>query len=411
MSLPETIYQILANTAVVFALTYAILAWLGQKGADRKIRDLTNIVVFSGLMALAVVQSIALADGVNIDAHGGILAASIVFLGAKRSIVPALSGIVASYALSDPDLIGGSAGILLSFFAATAAVWLVKQTGAKRSVSWLTFLIPASVAGIADNLPLLFTIPHPNLSLLIEAAAFEVLAAGVFSSLVWIGESRHEAIQANLALTHRLRSAIQETADALGYAMEHRDVVTGDHQNRSAQLVKVVGEALGLDEIRIEGLTLAALLHDIGQIEVPSEILSRPGPLTSAERSLVKLHPEVGHDILKGIEFEQPVAEIVYQHQERFDGSGYPRGLKGEKIMLEARILRLCDTVIALSSPRPYRPPYDREYILKAVREGAGREFDPEVASAFLAAHTSDDPRLEIIRPDKLGRGRKKQAA
>jgi len=129
---------------------------------------------------------------------------------------------------------------------------------------------------------------------------------------------------------------------------------------------------------------IAGTLHDLGKIYVPPSILSRPGELAEIEFSLIKAHPKVGHDILKTIQFPWPIAEMVYQHQERLDGSGYPRGLAGEKIMLEARILAVADVVEAMSSHRPYRPALGIDKALEEINEQKGVLYDLDVVEACL---------------------------
>jgi len=130
------------------------------------------------------------------------------------------------------------------------------------------------------------------------------------------------------------------------------------------------------------GLNIAALVHDIGKISIPSEILSKPGPLTPIELRLIKEHSRAGYEILSPIDFPWPIAEIVYQHHEAIDGSGYPRELKGGEILLEARILAVADTVEAISSHRPYRPALGTEYALRELQNLTGLKYDPDVVAA-----------------------------
>jgi HD-GYP domain-containing protein (c-di-GMP phosphodiesterase class II) len=131
-------------------------------------------------------------------------------------------------------------------------------------------------------------------------------------------------------------------------------------------------------------LNLAALVHDIGKINVPAEILSKPGKLTSAEFNLIKMHPQTGFDILKSIEFPWPVAEVVLQHQERLDGSSYPQGLKGDEISLNARILSVADVIEAMSSHRPYRPSLGIDIALEEIKNNRGILYDPVVVDACM---------------------------
>jgi PAS domain S-box-containing protein len=187
----------------------------------------------------------------------------------------------------------------------------------------------------------------------------------------------------------RLREALSGTVAAMGALVEMRDPYTAGHERRTADLVAAIARELGLSEDEIETLDLTARMHDIGQIAVPAEILTRPGKLTDNEFTLIKAHPQVAYDILAPIDFGRPVAEVILQHHERLDGSGYPKGLRGDAIMLEARILAVADVVEAMSSHRPYRPAVGVEAALAEVAAGAGRSFDPRVVAAcervFLA--------------------------
>jgi len=135
----------------------------------------------------------------------------------------------------------------------------------------------------------------------------------------------------------------------------------------------------------MEGLRMAGELHDIGKIHVPAEILSKPGKISEVEFSIIKSHPQMGYDILKSIDFPWPVHEFVYQHHERMNGSGYPLGLKGEKIHLEARILAVSDVIEAMASHRPYRPALSLEQALDEIEKNRGILYDPKVVDACLA--------------------------
>jgi HD-GYP domain-containing protein (c-di-GMP phosphodiesterase class II) len=141
---------------------------------------------------------------------------------------------------------------------------------------------------------------------------------------------------------------------------------------------------MNLTQDQQDGLRLAGIVHDIGKISIPSEILSKPGKLTEIEYRLIKIHPESGYDILKDIEFTYPVAEIVLQHHERINGSGYPKGLKGAEILLEARVLAVADVVEAMASHRPYRPALGIEKALEEISQNRGVIYDPEAVDACL---------------------------
>jgi PAS domain S-box-containing protein/putative nucleotidyltransferase with HDIG domain len=182
----------------------------------------------------------------------------------------------------------------------------------------------------------------------------------------------------------RLRRSLESTVSALASALEMRDPYTAGHQQRVTDLACAIAEEMGLADDHIDGIRLAGLIHDIGKINIPAEILNKPGQLTEIEYSLFKNHPQVGHDVLKTVEFPWPVAQIVLQHHERMDGSGYPQGLSGEEIMLEARILAVADIVEAIASHRPYRPARGAGDALEEILHNKGTLYDSEVVDACL---------------------------
>ncbi len=182
----------------------------------------------------------------------------------------------------------------------------------------------------------------------------------------------------------RLERSIMHTVEAISQMVELRDPYTSGHERRVGDLAAAIGRELGLDEHHITSLRIAGNVHDVGKITVPAEILSKPGKLSTAEYEIVKTHVEKGYDILKNIDFPWPVAKIVLQHHERMDGSGYPRGLQGEDIMLEARILAVADIIESMSTHRPYRPALGLEAALKEVLARSGSLYDPRVVAVTL---------------------------
>lgn len=179
------------------------------------------------------------------------------------------------------------------------------------------------------------------------------------------------------------KKLLDQVVAAFSAAMGLKDPYTARHQERVAKLACAIAEELGLPPERVEGLRVAALLHDVGKVlAVPGEILSKPGKLADYEMALIRPHPDVGYELLRNVEFPWPVGEIVRQHHERLDGSGYPRGLRDDEIILEARILGVADVVEAISSHRPYRPALGVERALEEIRD-EGR-YDREVAQACL---------------------------
>ena len=183
----------------------------------------------------------------------------------------------------------------------------------------------------------------------------------------------------------RLSVALNQTVQALGAAVEVRDSYTAGHQRRVTELALAIARKLGLSDEPCQGIRVAGLMHDIGKLAVPSEILSKPTKLTEVERDLIQEHPAVAHGILSSIEFPWPVAEIVVQHHERIDGSGYPRRLRGDEILLEARILAVADVAEAMSSHRPYRPSLGVSAALAEIRVGRGLRYDAQAADACVA--------------------------
>jgi PAS domain S-box-containing protein/putative nucleotidyltransferase with HDIG domain len=184
----------------------------------------------------------------------------------------------------------------------------------------------------------------------------------------------------------RLRGAMTSTVLALASTLEQRDPYTAGHQRNVAKLAAAIAAKLGIAEGEREGIYLAAVVHDIGKIQVPSDILSKPGKLSPLEYQLIKGHAQAGYDIVKGIDFPWPVAEMILQHHERIDGSGYPRGLKGEAMLPGAKILAVADVVEAMMAHRPYRAALGPEAALGEIREGRALRYDAAAVDACLAA-------------------------
>ena len=182
----------------------------------------------------------------------------------------------------------------------------------------------------------------------------------------------------------RLRSTFDEAIHALASAVKFRDPYTAIQQRRVTQLAVAIAEEMGLPDEQIEGLRVAAAVYDIGKINIPIEFLSDPEGLTDLEYGIIQAHPQVGYEVLKTVQFPWPVAEIVLQHHERMDGSGYPQGLKGEEIMLEARILAVADVVVAMASRQPYRSALGIESALEEISRNRGTLYDPIVVGACL---------------------------
>jgi HD-GYP domain-containing protein (c-di-GMP phosphodiesterase class II) len=193
---------------------------------------------------------------------------------------------------------------------------------------------------------------------------------------------RKLAEQELAAGAERLRRTVHGAIAAMGSVVERRDPYTAGHERHVAELASLIGRELGLCDADLETLELAAQVHDIGKIGVPAEILARPGKLAEAEIDIVRLHPQIGHDILASVEFEGPVAEVVLQHHERLEGSGYPQGLAAERILPAACIIAVADVVEAMASHRPYRPALGMDRALEEIREQSGVLYDARAVAA-----------------------------
>ncbi len=204
-----------------------------------------------------------------------------------------------------------------------------------------------------------------------------------------IGTLRTRAERDRSAYEHEhhaeiLQKSLEQSIRAIADTVDARDPYTAGHQRRVAELAVSIAREMGLPEHKIHGIQLAAVVHDLGKIHVPAEILTKPGKLSDIEFMLIKTHPQAGYDILKDVEFPWPIAEIVRQHHEKLDGSGYPQGLKDGQILLEARIMTVADVVETMSSHRPYRPSLGMELALREIERGRGSVYDPAVADACL---------------------------
>jgi PAS domain S-box-containing protein/putative nucleotidyltransferase with HDIG domain len=186
----------------------------------------------------------------------------------------------------------------------------------------------------------------------------------------------------------KLQKTLRGMVGALSSVLEMRDPYTAGHQKRVAQLACAIGKELGFSEEQVEGMRMIGLLHDIGKIAVPAEILTKPGKINDLELNIIRMHAEAGYNIIKDIEFPCPVAESILQHHERMDGSGYPKGLSGPDMLIQARILAVADVVEAMSSHRPYRPGLGIENALKEIGQNKSILYDPAIVDICLKLFT-----------------------
>lgn len=181
-----------------------------------------------------------------------------------------------------------------------------------------------------------------------------------------------------------LRQSLEQSIETIADTVEARDPYTAGHQRRVSELAIAIAREMRLPDEQINGIHFAAIIHDLGKIHIPAEILAKPGKLTDIELMLVHTHPQAGYDILKDVKFPWPIADMILQHHEKLNGSGYPRGLKGKQILPESRVLTVADIVEAMSSHRPYRAALGIKPALDEIRRGRGKEYDPMVVDACL---------------------------
>lgn len=266
----------------------------------------------------------------------------------------------------------------------------VRNAGAEPHQARWQDLFPGAGAWSALALPLRSNSDAPFGALYIVASGGEAFDENETRLLVelsndlafGVGVLRTRA--AREEATRKLRSSLEQTIEAIAATLERRDPYTAGHERGVADLAVAIAREMGLTEAICEGIHFGALVHDLGKIQVPAEILSKPSRLTPIEYELVKGHPEVGYDILKSIDFPWPVAQMVLQHHERLDGSGYPRGLGGDAIVLEACVLAVADVVEAMASHRPYRPGMGVDKALAEIERNRGRLYCPQAVDACL---------------------------
>ncbi|MGZ8268564.1 MAG: HD-GYP domain-containing protein [Burkholderiales bacterium] len=194
----------------------------------------------------------------------------------------------------------------------------------------------------------------------------------------------------------KLRTAFTQTIQVLLSASEQRDAYTAEHQHRVGELTVAIASEMQLPAPQIEGLRFGAMVHDIGKLGIPSELLSLPRKLKVEEFALVKMHSQIGYEIVKDVDYPWPIGKVVLQHHERLDGSGYPNQLRGNDICLEARVLAVADAIEAMASHRPYRPAIGVESAVAEVREERGTKYDADVVDACLAVHARGELRTML---------------
>lgn len=258
--------------------------------------------------------------------------------------------------------------------------------------------IPDGVTGMPFGVLLVYS-KVPNTFGDSEVQLFESLAKEIGFGLRSI-ERQHkldDQIHEKELTQERLSTALRSTIEAMSKTMEWRDPYTAGHQKRVASISMAIARKLGWENERIQALYMAGMVHDIGKMAVPSEILTKPSRLTDLEMQLVQGHVEAGYQILKDIPFPWPIAEMVHQHHERLDGSGYPNQLQGEQICEEARVLAVADTLEAMATHRPYRPAKGLNAALEEIRLESGSKLDAKVVDAAFMLLNGENELQQII--------------
>ncbi|NQT66935.1 MAG: PAS domain S-box protein [Actinobacteria bacterium] len=212
----------------------------------------------------------------------------------------------------------------------------------------------------------------------------------------WVDVTDRKVMEDNLKVSyHKLQKILEGTIHTLAGIVEIKDPYTSSHQKRVSKLAVAISNELGIESKIIEGIRIAANIHDIGKINIPASILSKPGKLSNIEFDMIKTHSQSGYEMIKEIEFPMPIAEIILQHHEKLDGSGYPRGLKDKDIMFEAKILTVTDVVEAMSSDRPYRPALGLDKAIEEIKKNKGILHDPGIVDACIKVITKKGFRFD----------------
>lgn len=371
----------LAMMALALVVAFELEYWLDLGERQHQIVRNLTLVAF-GIFSIAFHHYMN-DHPVFIDIRGVGIAIATLFGGIALGTLTLLAGIAAHAWVGGTALLADSLGLCLDLI----LMVLVLRWGMSASI--LRIVLAGCAVGIGEATALLFIAPvELGLSLFQDYSLslffIQILGTFLFGWLLKLQDERIRGRAHGRTRIQNLNEALKRGVAALSTAMVHHDPSTAGHEQRVADLCVKVGQSLGMDADRLEGLQLAAMVHDVGQIRVPREILSRPRRLSPEEFELVKLHVEAGYQILKDVPFPWPIANIVRQHHEHMDGSGYPSGLRGEQMLPEARILHVCDAMEAMTSHRPFRRAYPIERALDELQAYKATRYDPAVVDVVV---------------------------
>lgn len=365
----------------VFELKYR----LDLEERQRRIVRGITLVVF-GVCTIVFHQHVN-GEDLYIDLRGVGVALATLFGGLVIGAITTFAEIVARLIHAGSGSLAGTLGLILDF---VLVVSVLRFCGSDSSqIRILQIMLAGAAAGAGEAISLLFIEPFEVgwgmfRDLGMSLAAVQLLGVFLFGWLLKMQDDRIRGREHGRERIKNLHETMKRGVAALSTAMVHHDPSTAGHEQRVADLCVKVGQKMGLDADRIEGLQLAAIVHDVGQIRVPAEILSRPRRLTPEEFELVKLHVEAGYQILKDVPFPWPIADIIRQHHEHIDGSGYPNGLRGEQMLPESRILHVCDSMEAMTSHRPFRRAFSTERALEELLAHKTTRYDPQVVDIVV---------------------------
>lgn len=394
----RTIVELTKGAGALLAFSY-VISWSNKV----VLQSLTQKSIFQGcLYGLAAIIGMAfplqLADGIIFDARTVVLSVASAVGGPIVAIVSALlAGFYRLYLGGGGALIGFATIVVSS--AIGFGYWSLFTNKGKDPkliimfsfgfivhffvISWF-FLLPMSWSDTFT------TIALPMLTTFTPATAILLKIITGDEHLILAIRAKEEADDARDEATKNYSQTLLDTIKAIALTIEKRDPYTSGHQTRVSNLAVEIGKKLNWDMQRLEGLRLGALIHDLGKIYIPAEILNRPGKVSENEMSLIKEHPQIGYKIISDVKFPWPVAKMILQHHERLDGSGYPSGLIGDDIIDEAKVLAVADVVEAITSHRPYRAALGIEKGIDELNRGRGIIYDAKIVDACIELITKD---------------------